>query len=80
MAYYDHAQGAYNNECKERYEQLKEMLRKSNNTDDEKVRIHLLKLEHESDKMKKELEVYRLFFEQLGKLIPKPHSIHDTIG
>lgn len=78
--YFDHAKAAYDNKCKEEYEKLKENLRKSKNEDDEMLWKHIMKLEFEAERMKKEIEEYRKFFETLQKLLPRQSSIHDVIG
>jgi len=79
MAFYDHAKAADDKKSKEKYEELKENLRKSKNEDDEMIWRHILKLEHKAETAKKELEEYRKFFEQLQKLTPRRPSIHDIL-
>ena len=80
MAYFDHAQAAYENRCKEEYEKLKESLRKSTNEDDEMLATHINKLEFESRKAKDKVERYEEFFKMLQSLLPRQSSIHDVIG
>ena len=80
MAYFDHAQAAYENKCKEKYEELKENLRKSKDENDEMVWKQMMKIEYEAEKSKKKVKKYEEFFEMLQKLIPKQSSIHDVIN
>jgi hypothetical protein len=78
--YYDHAQAAYDNECREKYEELKEKLKKSDDKNDIMVLRHIHKLEHHAEESKTLIEKYRKFFQMLQELIPRQSSIHDTIG
>ena len=80
MAYFDHAQAAYDNSCKEEYEKLKENLRKSKNETDEKIWKYMMALEHDAKIAEERITVYEKFFETLRFLLPKEHSIHDVIG
>jgi hypothetical protein len=78
--YFDHAQAAYDNKCKELYEKLKESLRKSKNESDEMIWKHIMTLEHEAEKNKKTVETYRTFFQTLQSLLPRQSSVHDVIS
>lgn len=78
--YFDHAQAAYDNSCKEEYEKLKENLRKSKNESDEMIWKHMMTLEHEAEKNKKKVEAFQNFFNTLQKLLPRQSSIHDVIS
>ena len=80
MTYFDHGKAAYDNKCKERYEQFKEMLRTSKNEDDEMLWKHIFMLEHEAEKNKKKVKKYQEFFLMLGELLPRQSSIHDVIS
>ena len=77
--YFDHAQATYENECKEKYEELKEKLRKSKDKNDEMIWKHMMTLEYEAEKNKKNVEIYRNFFQTLQSLLPRQSSIHDVI-
>ena len=79
MAYYDLTQAAYENKCKEKYEEFKEKLRISKNDDDEMLWKHIFMLEHKAEKSKKKLEKYEKFFSLLGELLPRQSSIHDVL-
>ena len=77
--YYDHAKAAYENKCKEEYEELKENLRKSKNESDEMLLEHIMTLEHKAEKSKKTIEEYKNFFQMLQSLLPRQSSIHDVL-
>jgi hypothetical protein len=78
--YYDPIEGEYEKRSEEAYKVLKDTLRNDKITESSGLVLHhILKLEHEADKMKKELEEYRKFFDLLQKLTPKPFSINDVI-
>ena len=77
--YFDHAQAAYENNCKEKYEELKEKLRKSKDENDEMIWKHMMTLEYEAEKNKKNVETYKNFFQTLQSLLPRQSSIHDVI-
>jgi ribosomal protein L18E len=77
--YFDHEKAAYENKCKEEYEKLKENLRKSKNESDEMIWKHIMTLEHEAEKNKKSVEVYRNFFQTLQSLLPRQSTIYDRI-
>lgn len=78
--YYDHAQAAYDNKCKEEYEKLKENLNKSKNEDDELLLRHILKLEANAVKANAKIIKYQNFFQMLQELLPRQSSIHDVIS
>ena len=58
MAYYDHAQAAYEKRCKEEYEKLKENLRKSKNEEDGLLLVHITKLEGQAKVAKERINVF----------------------
>ena len=78
--YYNPAQVAHDNKCRDKYNEFMEKLRTSKKEDDEMLYEHILKLERESLMAKKELEEHRKFFEALQKLLPKQSSIYDILG
>ena len=78
--YYDHAQAAYNNKCKEKYEEFKKELKESEHENDEMILKHIRRLESEAEESKKTIEKYRKFFQMLQELIPRQSSIHDVLG
>ena len=80
MAYYDHAKAAYEMHCKEKYEELKENLEKSNDKNDIMLLKHIIKLEDSADKNKKKIKKYQKFFQTLGGLLPRQSSTRDVIG
>lgn len=80
MAYFDHEKAAYENKCKEKYEELKENLKNSKNEDDKNLLRHILKLEFEAERSKKTIVEYRNFFQTLQQLLPRQSSIRDVIG
>jgi predicted nuclease with TOPRIM domain len=77
--YFDHAQAAYENKCKEKYEELKEKLRKSKDENDEMIWKHIMTLEYQAEQSKKKLNSYQEFFTMLQQLLPRQSSIHDVI-
>ena len=80
MAYFDHAQAAYDNKCRDKYNEFIEKLRTSKNEDDEMLFKHILMLEAKAVKNNAKLIKYQNFFQTLQELIPRQSSIHDVIG
>jgi superoxide dismutase len=79
MAYFDHAQAAYDNKCEEKYNEFKEKLRTSKNEDDEMLYKHIQKLEIRAAKNKGKVKKYEEFFQTLVELLPRQPSIHDVL-
>lgn len=80
MTYYDHAQAAYNNKCRDKYNEFMEKLRTSKNEDDEMLYRHIMKIEINGANANGKVKKYQEFFKMLGELIPKQSSIHDVLG
>lgn len=79
MGYYDHAEAAYKKQCKEKYEEFKENLRKSEDENDEMIWKHIIRQESEAKVAKERIDVYEKFFKTLRFLLPKEYSSHDIL-
>ncbi len=77
--YFDHEQAAYENKCRDKYNEFVEKLRTSKNEDDEMLYRHIMKLERNSAEMKEKISDFHKFFEMLQRLLPRQSSIHDVI-
>jgi len=84
MAYRDIAAENRMLEQEKNFQELKEWLRSKdenqNLNDFVLAGIHIAGMEIELDKLKKQVEEYRKFFQQLDNFLPRRSSVHDIIG
>ena len=84
MAYYDHGAAIRKKECADKYAELKKHI--TSKDDNGKLNEwflaheHIVDLEIQLEKQKKQIKEYQNFFSLMRKLLPRVSSIHDVIG
>ena len=83
MAYYDHGAAIRKKECADKYAELKKHI--TSKDDNGKLNEwflaheHIVDLEIQLEKQKKQIKEYQNFFSLMRKLLPRVSSIHDVI-
>ena len=83
MAYYDHGAADFEQECSEKYEELKKFI--TSKDENQKVNEwflasrHMNSMEGTIKKQKEEIEKYKKFFSLMQELLPWKPSIHDKL-
>jgi chromosome segregation ATPase len=83
MAYYDHGAAMRKKACADKYAELKKYIISK----DESGKLnewflaheHIVDLENQLEKYKKQIEEFQSFFSLMRKLLPRVSSIHDVI-